>query len=145
MQGFNMAFHLLKWLKVHFLPKTTSSKALSRWQEPKQQILASYISPSLKFNESGFKKKKREDFYFSKLLTDWETNAICSLYTFLIFICSAEVSSFKSVKIFVQSQIWISVIWWTRYKTEINQCTDFKKFVVQCVLLYLSYPLMCNL
>ena len=105
---------------------------------------------------------KLKKFYVSKLVTDWKADAawvfffffflcfFCLLVCLLgcLFVCLFVFSrsiKFESVTTFVQCKIWNFIFWWARYKTSINQSTEFKKFVVQCVLLCLLYLVMCIL
>ena len=65
-------------------------------------------------------------FYVSKLVTDWKTNAACIFFSFFLIVSRSV--KFELVTTFVMCEIWNLNFWWARYKTNINQSTEFKKF-----------------
>ena len=78
-------------------------------------------------------------FYAWQLVTHWRANAACVfvfslLFCFVLFFVSRRVK-FESVTTFLGEGLHI-------YKANINQNTEFKKFVIHCILLCLSYLLM---
>ena len=66
-----------------------------------------------------------------------------SFFVFVfVLLSSAEVSSLSQSHLFSSVKYGTWFFGWTRYNTKINQSTEFKKFVVPCALLCLSYILM---
>ena len=89
-------------------------------------------------------KKKKS---VSKLVTDWKTwpKCVCvCVFFFSMFVCLffpfSRCGKFESVTTFgVQYPIWNWIFEWTRYKIKVNQSTELKKSVAQCVSLCPSY------
>ena len=87
-----------------------------------------------------------KNFYVSKLVKNSGTKLMSFAFSppFFYFFRSRQNRSvkFESATSIVKCEIWNLIVGWTRYKTELNQSTEVKYFVGQCVLLCLSYVLI---